>query len=288
MNLFILAFFIFMFLFVLGVDLFFILKGPVVVGTNNIFFPSNKKHLPSKVSYEKELVCQDDYYHLHWLAVTYHINSDFTNILGALLLEWLFSGQISVNTNANGKPISLNFTRPFLGEDEIERSLYNYFLSSTVDGMVDLEKIRSWTTGNYMLMVKWFQDVLDRESSKLLKTFQLQRKDAYASNNLIIATDDLYEEAIRVKGVKKFFKASSKNDFQAEYTMGLWKYYLIYAQILGLATPIFRLLKRYYPEYVQGKEYSYDNIRFALDFSNKFAFFVFEVKKNEEKRVRGE
>lgn len=288
MNLFILAFFIFMFLFVLGVDLFFILKGPVVVGTNNIFFPSNKKHLPSKVSYEKELVCQDDYYHLHWLAVTYHINSDFTNILGALLLEWLFSGQISVNTNANGKPISLNFTRPFLGEDEIERSLYNYFLSSTVDGMVDLEKIRSWTTGNYMLMVKWFQDVLDRESSKLLKTFQLQRKDAYASNNLIIATDDLYEEAIRVKGVKKFFKASSKNDFQAEYTMGLWKYYLIYAQILGLATPIFRLLKRYYPEYVQGKEYSYDNIRFALDFSNKFAFFVYEVKKNEEKRVRGE
>ena len=288
MNLFILPFFIFMFLFVLGVDLFFILKGPVVVGTNNIFFPSNKKHLPSKVSYEKELVCQDDYYHLHWLAVTYHINSDFTNILGALLLEWLFSGQISVNTNANGKPISLNFTRPFLGEDEIERSLYNYFLSSTVDGMVDLEKIRSWTTGNYMLMVKWFQDVLDRESSKLLKTFQLQRKDAYAANNLIIATDDLYEEAIRVKGVKKFFKASSKNDFQAEYTMGLWKYYLIYAQILGLATPIFRLLKRYYPEYVQGKEYSYDNIRFALDFSNKFAFFVFEVKKNEEKRVRGE
>lgn len=288
MNLFILAFFIFMFLFVLGVDLFFILKGPVVVGTNNIFFPSNKKHLPSKVSYEKELVCQDDYYHLHWLAVTYHINSDFTNILGALLLEWLFSGQISVNTNTNGKPISLNFTRPFLGEDEIERSLYNYFLSSTVDGMVDLEKIRSWTTGNYMLMVKWFQDVLDRESSKLLKTFQLQRKDAYAANNLIIATDDLYEEAIRVKGVKKFFKASSKNDFQAEYTMGLWKYYLIYAQILGLATPIFRLLKRYYPEYVQGKEYSYDNIRFALDFSNKFAFFVYEVKKNEEKRVRGE
>lgn len=288
MNLFILAFFIFMFLFVLGVDLFFILKGPVVVGTNNIFFPSNKKHLPSKVSYEKELVCQDDYYHLHWLAVTYHINSNFTNILGALLLEWLFSGQISVNTNANGKPISLNFTRPFLGEDEIERSLYNYFLSSTVDGMVDLEKIRSWTTGNYMLMVKWFQDVLDRESSKLLKTFQLQRKDAYASNNLIVATDDLYEEAIRVKGVKKFFKTSSKNDFQAEYTMGLWKYYLIYAQILGLATPIFRLLKRYYPEYVQGKEYSYVNIRFALDFSNKFASLVYEVKKNEEKRVRGE
>lgn len=288
MNLFGLIFLIIILLVIAVIAFFFILKGPKVVGTNNIFFPSNKKHLPSKVSYEKELVCQDDYYHLHWLAVTYHINSNFTNILGALLLEWLFSGQISVNTNANGKPISLNFTRPFIGEDEIERSLYNYFLSSTVDRMVDLEKIRSWTTGNYMLMVKWFQDVLDMESLKLLKIFKLQRKDAYTSNNLIIATDDLYEEAVRVKGVKKFFKASSKNDFQAEYTMGLWKYYLIYAQILGLATPIFRLLKRYYPEYVQGKEYSYDNIHFVLDFSDKFASFVYEVKKNEEKRVRGD
>ena len=66
------------------------------------------------------------------------------------------------------------------------------------------------------------------------------------------------EEAIKLEGLSKFLKEFSRIDKKEAIEVSIWEYYLIYAQILGIADKVAKQFKKLYPELFKNKEYSYN------------------------------
>lgn len=237
--------------------------GPTVVGGNNIFFPKKKKVLPTSVPSTSELVCRDDYLHVFWLSVTYRLVPDGRGILGVYLLKWLFSGQISVVPNST----DFDFTKLLASENSLENVLYNYFLVTTNDGIVHLEDVKKWFYSNYIIVEKTIDDFLDTETTKLKQEGKVVDKKIL-SNSFQIVSDDLYREASELRGLRMFFKSAEKTNSQDQFTSGLFRYYIIYGQLLGVEDEVISLLKKFHPEYLDSANYTYDDILNVISLEN--------------------
>lgn len=233
--------------------------GPTVVGGNNIFFPKRKKVLPTSVASTSEVVCRDDYLHVFWLSVSYRLVPDGRRIIGVYLLKWLFSGQISVVPNST----DFDFTKLLVSENPLENVLYNYFVVTSSDGIVHLEDVKKWVSSNYIIVEKTIDDFLDTETSKLKQEGKVVDKKTL-SNSFQIVSDDLYREASELKGLQKFLKSAGKTNSQDQFTSGLFRYYIIYGQLLGVEDEVISLLKKFHPEYLDSANYTYDDILNAL------------------------
>ena len=63
--------------------------------------------------------------------------------------------------------------------------------------------------------------------------------------------DSLKEEAIHLAGLKKFLNEFSRIKEKKVIEVKLWKEYLIFAQIFGIAKEVAKQFKDYYPEILQ-------------------------------------
>ena len=73
-------------------------------------------------------------------------------------------------------------------------------------------------------------------------------------------TREIYEEAKKLAGLKKFLKDFSSIEDKSSIEVHLWEYYLIYAQIFGIADKVAKQFKDLYPEISEVKEYNFDNV----------------------------
>ena len=78
------------------------------------------------------------------------------------------------------------------------------------------------------------------------------------------------EEAIHLVGLKKFLKEFSEMHKKQAIEVNLWEYYLMYAQIFGMAKEVAKQFKNLYPEIVRNMEEAgidYTNVVLMNNFS---------------------
>ena len=154
-------------------------------------------------------------------------------------------------------------------EIDLENKLYNYMYEASKDGILESKEFEKWCSKHYTKILNWFNDVLDYENEKLIEAGKLTKT---VKTSLKIFKSVVYEvdpsmmdEAKQMAGLKQFFKEFGSIESKEAIEVKLWEYYLMYAQIFGVAKKVAKQFKELYPDVIT--DYSYESVNFIYAIS---------------------
>ena len=225
----------------------------------------------------RDIPCNKDVYRAFWVANTYKLNKSKNDMFGVLLLKWIKNGNVLVETIdkkglfKNGKEDVVTFKEEPSDANKHEKDLYRYMLEASEDGKLEKDEFKKWCKKHYSKILGWTDKVLDYERDELIKEGKVV--DQVNDKGLILkyqvhsylVRDEMYEEAIQMKGLKKFLNEFSQIDKKEPIEVKLWDEYLMYAQIFGIADKVMERFKKLYPEVIdEMQNYNFDYNTFVF------------------------
>ena len=236
------------------------------VGTRVLDFGPNGKTLPKEVPNIRDIPFNKDINHTFWVASAYRLNSKKTDFLGAILLKWLMQKKISIKKIETGlfknkEETAIDLTKDEVFDNILELELYKMMKEASEDGILESKEFEKWCKKNYKTILSWFDKVIDEETDKLTNQgkITLTKKTTMKvfKSNVLAVNSSLKEDAIKLKGLKNFLEEFSRMEDKEAIEVNMWEYYLIYAQILGIADKVAKQFKKLYPELIENTEYGY-------------------------------
>lgn len=220
-------------------------------GSKKIKFRKEDKKLPKEVNYIRDIPCNKDIYRAYWLSKTYKLNKKDTDLLGAVLLKWLNEGKIEIKKDLSTglfkkekSSILLKQNISFNKQEEFD--LYQMLVIASKDYLLEANEFKRWASDNYSMLLNWFGKVLDSETMILSN----ENKLTELSKTKYETTSGLYNDAVVLKGFKNFLTDFSRIYEKAPIEIALWKEYLMFAQVLGLADKVAKDFKDIYPDII--------------------------------------
>lgn len=244
-------------------------------GSKVLYYGSTGRKIPKDVPLFRDIPCDKDIYKAYWIAYNYKLMKKQTDFLGVILLKWLKEDKIKIENKAvNGifkkEDTSIVFSSQNLeSEIDLENKLYNYMYEASKDGILESKEFEKWCSKHYTKILNWFNDVLDYENEKLIEAGKLTKT---VKTSLKIFKSVVYEvdpsmmdEAKQMAGLKQFFKEFGSIESKEAIEVKLWEYYLMYAQIFGVAKKVAKQFKELYPDVIT--DYSYESVNFIYAIS---------------------
>lgn len=166
-----------------------------------------------------------------------YFGADYNNLLSACILKLINDGAISIeqSTNEKGKT-KQNFVIHELSDaderPQLLRMVHKIFRDAAgSDTVLEPKELKSWMKSRYN------QSYTD----SFIQTLH-SKTSIYQYRNEI-------DEVRKVFGLKKFLKEFSLLDERGVKELALWKDYMIYATLFGIADQVIRDMKKINPEY---------------------------------------
>ncbi len=243
------------------------------VGTKTFNFGPQGKVLPKDIPNYRDIPFNKDIYRTFWIAEGYKLNKNKTDFLGAILLKWLKEQKIAIKKIEAGfikkkEETAIDLTKEVTFDSALEQELYVMMKEASRDSILESKEFEKWCNNNYSKILSWFDKIIDDETNKLINegkitvtektTFKVFKSKEY------VVDSSMKEEAIKLKGLKNFLEEFSRIDDKEAIEVNMWEYYLIYAQILGIADKVAKQFKKLYPEIIDNPElgYTYTDIMF--------------------------
>ena len=169
------------------------------------------------------------------------ISAPANSLIGAYFLRWVMNGQVNVQADpAHPRRVNLSFVAESVSEDDVEEALYQMARSAAGSNLL-LEKneFEDWSRRNYKKVMAWPDRALARgkrwfhDKSFLLGTYRL--------------TPAGQAEASHVIEFRNYLKDFTLSDERAASEVRLWKEYLVYAQLFGIADRVASQFQKLYP-----------------------------------------
>lgn len=222
----------------------------------------------SQLNNFRDIPCDKDIFKAFFLAEIYGLNNKKEDLLGAVLLKWLKEKQIAIVKQKKKKLFgskevtAIDLSKKTNQFNANEQSLYDMMYEASKDGLLEENELQKWCSNNYSKFFKWFDSVLDsvrnmyRDKGNITLTQEgkLFKKVTYTLD------DNLYEEAVKLAGLKKFLKEFSRINEKQPIEVNMWEDYLIFAQIFGIADEVSKQFKKLYPEIFENNTYSINYI----------------------------
>ena len=230
--------------------------------TGSLDFGKNGKKIPRNVDYFRDIPCNNDLHRAYFIAYNYGILKRKTDILGAIILKWIKDSLVRVEQREGGKIFKKENTVIVLTEtnadsitDSKERLLFNMLYSASKDGILENNEFKNWCNDNYSKILDWFDDLLDSEKKKLInsnllvanekKFFKIFKYKTY------LVSPELRNEALEIAGLKRYLLDYTLIKEREAIEVNLFEYYLIYAQMLGIANKVAKQFKELYPDMIE-------------------------------------
>lgn len=243
------------------------------VGTKTFNFGPQGKVLPKDIPNYRDIPFNKDIFRTFWIAEGYKLNKNKTDFLGAILLKWLKEQKISIKKVEAGfikkkEETAIDLTKEITFDEVLEQELFNMMKEASRDGILESKEFENWCDDNYSEILTWFDKVIDKETDELILEGKITVTEktnlkVFKSKEWFI-DPSMKEEAIKLKGLKNFLEEFSRIDDKEAIEVNMWEYYLIYAQILGIADKVAKQFKKLYPEIIDNPElgYTYTDIMF--------------------------
>ena len=163
------------------------------------------------------------------------------NLIGALFLRWIMEGKLLVQPDPKSeKHVNLLFKAEAGSEDDVENDVFLWALKAS-GGNLLLERgeFEKWSTKNYKKITAW----PDRASARGKSWF---RKKGYFKADGI-CTEEGATQACHLIEFQNFLKDFTLSEERSAPEVGLWKEYLIFAQLFGIADKVAKQFKKLYP-----------------------------------------
>ncbi|MBO4585814.1 MAG: DUF2207 domain-containing protein [Bacteroidales bacterium] len=163
------------------------------------------------------------------------------NLIGAFFLRWIMDGVVTVEPDpSSSKRVNLSFRKELLSADSVEQDLFHFARIASGDNLL-LEKgeFEKWSTKNYNKVTAWPTRAQSRGKSWFYEKGYFVRAST--------CTTDGAKEACHVIEFQNFLKDFTISNQRVATDVKLWKDYLVYAQLFGIAEKVAQQFKKLYP-----------------------------------------
>lgn len=218
----------------------------------------NKVYPKGDVLPFRDLPFKDDFHRAYLIADEYKLLSKKTDYLGSLLLKWIKDDIVSVTTEEKGifknKETKIEFKK--VPTDDQELKMYNMMKEAAKDDILETNEFKKYCSSHYSSVLGWFDTLLTTEYSKLAADPKMIGPVMVKNKEIQGATDLLNEKASHMAGLKVFFKEFTSMKDKTAIEVKMWREYLIYAQIFGMAKEVAKEFKDLYPDQITDQMYN--------------------------------
>lgn len=248
-------------------------------GTKYDYGEKGKKISDDEALYFRDIPCKKDIFRAYYIATKYDLIKNKTDFLGAVLLKWLKDKDIEVLTEEKKgllgrtkEETTIDLTKELGAANDLEVSLHKMFVTASKDKILSEGEMKKWSKTNYNQLLNWFDRVINNQEKKLKEEGLIKEekvKKGLFTKTTLTFTDELRNEAVQLKGLKNFFKDFTIIKERQSIEVITFEYYIIFAQIFGIAEKVAKEFKDMYPELIeQAPEFANDNIFIVHDFSH--------------------
>ena len=231
------------------------------------FGPNGKKIPDDKdINYWRDIPCDKDLTRAYWVLLKFDIVTlDLLNktVIGAFLLKWIKDGKIRVINTKNVFPFfnQNKYAIEFININNIDNKLESELLSmlrhaSGANDILETREFEKWCKTHYRLLDEWFSSIVKNVEIELqnqgllsqLKPKEVIMDDCKVTLKQKDVSEKLREEAIRLKGLKKFLLQFSLVEEKEYFNVHLLEEYLIFAQLFGIADKVLEQFSGLYPD----------------------------------------
>ena len=225
--------------------------------------------LPEDVNYYREIPSNKDLERAYWVCLKYSVIPEEKvkqGIIGAILLKWIKNGYITVLKMEKGilsfkdNNYAIDLTKITNVDNEIENGLLKILITAAgPNKILEAKEFKKWSKKNYSEVSSWFSSIYDQvelnlEKEGLITLTQETTQGMFGtSKNITIknVNPKLKEEAIQLKGLKKFLLDFSIMPEREYFEVKTWEEYLIFAQLMGIADKVAEQFSKIYPNFNQ-------------------------------------
>ena len=167
------------------------------------------------------------------------------NLIGAFFLRWILDGTVKVQQDTkNAKRVNLVFNPEAVFANDTESALYRMALEASGGNMLlETGEFEKWSEQHYKQVMAWPERAKSAGKSYLPGKGWLKGSDGTKGDGVT--------EACRVVEFKNFLEDFTLSKERGATEVGLWKDYLVYAQLFGIADKVAQQFQRLYPKEFQ-------------------------------------
>jgi hypothetical protein len=145
-----------------------------------------------------------------YISAHYGLVNREINLLGAMVLYWLKLNYIVVVKRDKTLAFEFKDRNSLEFETEAEENLYVWMYKASKDGFLEEREFEYWCKENRHFIFSWFADALNDERKLLSKEGLLKQVLGENGETKYIATEELFLEARKLAGLKKYLKSKPK------------------------------------------------------------------------------
>ncbi len=163
------------------------------------------------------------------------------DLIGACFLKWVLEKKvIPEKETPNGKRYNLRLEPAALFDDPSEGELFQMVVEAAGDNMIlETGEFERWSKRKYERIMNWPGKAAESGRKYLID------KDRLTFTG--VSTEEGKEKAQQVIQFKNFLKDFTLNNERSVPEVALWKDYLVFAQLYGIADQVAKQLKQLYP-----------------------------------------
>ena len=226
---------------------------------NGYGYKNNKVKNKKKTPLFRDIPCNKDIYYANTLT---KLNNEIftgykeTNIFGAIILKWVKENKVKFINQTKGvfnkETSSIDLTLNPTFDNVLEKELFDIMYEASIDGILETKELEKWNNKHYTKFFDLFERINKIEIEKLKQgnhIYTRTNKEECKRKNIM--DDTIYEESVKLYGLKKFLDEFSKIDTREVLEVHIWDEYLMFAYIFGIADKVAKQLKNLYPEVLE-------------------------------------
>jgi len=178
-----------------------------------------------------------------WRFVTEQNSSK--GLIGAFFLRWILDGKVKVLQDPNNaKRVNLDFSQEPNIQDEVELALFNMARNAAGSNqLLESGEFEKWSERNFKKITAW------PTRAKARGQGWMHDKHYFAHGNT--TNEDGAREARHVVEFKNFLNDFTLSKERGAIEVGLWKDYLVFAQLYGIADKVATQFQKLFPKEFQ-------------------------------------
>ena len=183
-------------------------------------------------------------YYLLSKGKRFEASAPANNLIGAYFLRWILSGSVRVENSLSSKNVDLTFLADSVSTESVEEDLFRWARIAAGSNLV-LEKgeFEKWSKKNYQKLTGWPDRAITAGKNWFYGHNYIKRAAEF--------TLDGQKEACHLVEFQNFLKDFTISDQREAIEVKLWKDYLVYAQLFGIADKVTKQFKKLYPAQFQ-------------------------------------
>ncbi|MDO4191187.1 MAG: DUF2207 domain-containing protein [Bacteroidales bacterium] len=169
-------------------------------------------------------------------------------IVSALMLRMVQNGAIQPHPTGRKDKVEFSFHAEHLTGNQQEKALFEMLhLASGSDGILQEKEFKKWSVRHAEEIYKWFEDTKILGENNL-NNYVLKRSGNTRSKQEFKKVKQ--QAAAEAIGLKKFLEDTTLIDERRTVEVTLWRDYLIYASLFGIADKVAEELKQFQPQVI--------------------------------------